>query len=206
MKDYIKKTIETYNKTADEYVKNVKGLVPMNELEKFVKYIPHGSILDIGCGSGVSAKNLKEKGLDVTGIDLSEKLLEASRLESPGSNFYKMDMRNLDFKNKSFDGIWQMASLLHLEKKDVPLSLNENYRVLKPEGILYLSVKGGSGEGIEFDKRYGGLPKHYTYFEKDEINSMLKDANFEVLENYSLNYNDSYRIDHPWMNIFARKK
>jgi len=99
-----------------------------------------------------------------------------------------------------------MASLLHLEKKDVPLSLNENYRVLKPAGILYLSVKGGTSEGIEFDKRYDGLPKQYTYFEPDEIESFLEDANFEILENYSINYKDNYRISHPWMNIFARKK
>lgn len=62
MRNYIQTTIDTYNKTAAKYVENVKGLVPMNELEKFVKYVPSGRILDIGCGSGVGTRNLQERG------------------------------------------------------------------------------------------------------------------------------------------------
>jgi len=206
MKDYNKITIDTYNNTAKGYIENVKGLVPMNELEKFVNYVPSGKILDIGCGSGVSARNLQERGLQVYGIDLSKELITASRIESPQSGFYEMDMRNLLFPEKNFDGIWQMASLLHLEKKDVPLALDEACRVLKPKGTIYLSIKGGEGESLESDKRYGGLPKYYSYFMPEEINSFLENAGFEILENYSIEYKDTYRIAHPWMNIFAQKK
>ncbi|NCN86715.1 class I SAM-dependent methyltransferase [archaeon] len=204
--DYNKITIDTYNKTAKEYAEKVKELVPMNELEKFVNYVPKGNILDIGCGSGVQARHLQERGLQVYGIDLSEKLIKLAKKESQNSFFNKMDMRELKFISGMFDGIWSVASLLHLEKKDVPLALSEAYRILKPEGIMYLSIKGGKGESLENDERYGNLPKYYSYYEPEEINGLLSEANFEVLENYPIQYDDIYRIAHPWYNIFAKKK
>lgn len=204
--DYNQITIQTYNKTASEYAKNVQGLVPINELEKFVKYVPSGEILDIGCGPGVGSRFLQEKGLQVYGIDLSSELTKIAMKESPNSLFTTMDMRDLSiFKPLIFDGIWNVASLLHLEKKEIPVALNEANRVLKPEGIMYLSIKGGEGEGLEPDKRYGGKLKYYAYYKPNEIENLLKKAGFETLENYSIQYKDNYRIEHPWMNIFVRK-
>jgi ubiquinone/menaquinone biosynthesis C-methylase UbiE len=204
--NYNEITIETYNKIAKEYAEKVRGLVPMNELEKFVNYMPReGLVLDIGCGSGVAAKNLYEKGLQVFGIDLSMPLIEEAKKESPKSFFEKMDMKKMVYVDNSFDGIWNVASLLHLEKKDVPTALSEAYRVLKPEGVMYLSIKEGEGESLEKDERYNGFPKYYSYYTEDEINNLLEDSGFQVLENYTVRYKDNYRIAHPWMNIFARK-
>jgi ubiquinone/menaquinone biosynthesis C-methylase UbiE len=205
VKDYNQITIDTYNKTAKEYAENVRGLIPTIEFEKFVKYVPSGNILDIGCGSGVGARNLQERGLQVYGIDLSKELLRVSEKESPNSKFYKMDMRKLKFKDNYFDGIWQMASLIHLEKKDIPIALSEANRVLKFKGIIYVPVKMGEGEGLEKDERYNNKEKYYAYYQPDEIEKLLTDANFEILENYWIQYDDSYRKAHPWINLFARK-
>ncbi len=207
MEDYVNVTIDTYNQTAKEYAENVAGLCPMSELEKFVNYVSSGCVLDVGCGSGVAARNLQEKGLQVYGIDLSRNLLNLARVESPDSKFYFMDMQRIGFPENSFDGIWQVGSLLHLKKEDVPIALNEVNRVLKPQGIMYLAVKEGKGEGNEFDKRYGSLPKYYSYFEKEEINEFLEKSNFEVLENLENRSASNYHKNAPnWLNIFAKKK
>ncbi|MCA9488200.1 MAG: class I SAM-dependent methyltransferase [Nanoarchaeota archaeon] len=198
-------TIKTYNLIAKEYSEKVKGLVPLEELEKFANYVEGKNILDIGCGSGVAAKELQERGFNVFGIDLSRKLINESQKTSPSSTFEEMDMRNLLFEDKYFDGIWHVASLLHLEKKDAPMALSEAYRVLKKNGIMYLSIKMGEGERLEKDGRYGGLKKYYAYYREEEMNSILENIGFKVLENYSISYKDNYRIAHPWINIFAKK-
>lgn len=53
-----------------------------------------GTLLDAGCGKGRHASLVAEKGLDVTGIDLSEYSIEAARkLESGNLHFYKHDLR-----------------------------------------------------------------------------------------------------------------
>ncbi len=46
-------------------------------------------ILDFGCGSGIYAKLLTEKGAKVKGFDLSEKMLEIARRDNP-----KLDLRH----------------------------------------------------------------------------------------------------------------
>jgi len=207
MENYLQKTICTYNETAKEYAQNVKDICPMNELEKFVKMLPfYSKILDVGCGSGVASKILSDKGHNLFGIDLSRELLNEAKKQPPLANFYLQDMRNLGFKDNRFMGIWNVGSLLHLKKQDVSKALDETYRVLAPKGIMYLSVKSGTGEGLEEDKRYGGKPKWYSYFESEEINNLLEKSGFKILENYAIQYDDKYRIAHPWMNIFCERK
>ena len=48
---------------------HARGLYPVL-LEQLVQ-IPHGSVLDVGCGNGFTANYLAGKGYDVYGIDAS---------------------------------------------------------------------------------------------------------------------------------------
>jgi ubiquinone/menaquinone biosynthesis C-methylase UbiE len=205
--NYLATTIKTYDETAREYAENVKNILPQQEFDKFISMVPINSfILDIGCGSGVATRCLSEAGYKNIGIDLSQKLLNEAKTESPNTKFYKMDMRNLNFGSDSFDGIWCCASLLHLKKEEVPLTLRGFNKILKPRGSMYISIKEGEGEGMEEDKRYNGKPKWYSYYKQSEINSLLNNAGFNVLENYCIQCKDTYRMAHPWMSIFCNKK
>ena len=38
---------------------------------------------------------------------------------------------------------------------------------------MFLSIKMGSGEGLEKDSRYDGVEKYYAYYEKKEIEQNL---------------------------------
>ena len=57
----------------------------------------------------------------------------AASFTSSAIKFKKMDMIKTDFKDKTFDGIWAAASLIHNDKKNVPKILEELKRVLKDE-------------------------------------------------------------------------
>lgn len=46
-------------------------------------------ILDLGCGSGIYARILTEKGAKVRGIDISSKLLEIAKKEAPKARIYE---------------------------------------------------------------------------------------------------------------------
>jgi cyclopropane fatty-acyl-phospholipid synthase-like methyltransferase len=52
----------------------------MPKLEQKALQLSKGKILDVGCGAGSHGLYLKEKGLDVTAIDISENAVKACRL------------------------------------------------------------------------------------------------------------------------------
>jgi ubiquinone/menaquinone biosynthesis C-methylase UbiE len=87
--------------------------------------------LDIGCGPGKDAKHFTEQGYDVTGLDLSEGLLKIAKEYCPEATFVQGDIRKLPFPDKSFDGVFACASILHMEKSQLPIVLKETKRVLK---------------------------------------------------------------------------
>jgi SAM-dependent methyltransferase len=75
----------------------------INKLINYLKPAPNTRMLDVACGKGRHAKQLAEKGFDVTGIDLSEEsILEALEEASEKLHFYTHDMR-LPFWINYFD-------------------------------------------------------------------------------------------------------
>ncbi len=104
-----------------------------------------GHWLDAGCGSGYFARLLASRGVQVTGVDASAPMIEAAnKLASQADisgllNFMVIrDVVRLPFADDSFAGC---LCLSVLEYVDEPYeSLNELARVIKPGGVLVLSV------------------------------------------------------------------
>ena len=115
-------------------------------IKKFTKRVKKGKVLDLGCGSGFQSKFLVEAGLEVVGIDFSEKMIEESRKRVLEASFLVMDMLDLDFPNEDFDGVYARASLLHLKKSAIASTLQRVNRLVKKGGVFYIAVKEGNGE------------------------------------------------------------
>lgn len=66
-------TIDSYNKTAEEYYKIVTSFEVLPQLQEFINFLEKGDeILDLGCGPGHHSRVFSETGFKVTGIDLSK--------------------------------------------------------------------------------------------------------------------------------------
>jgi len=111
----ISNTISFYDTHAVEYAAKVSGRAPKELIKKFTKYVgKRGKVLDVGCAAGRDSRQLKARGFEVIGIDLSKKLLEEARKKDSESQYLYMNMANLEFEDESFDGIYASASLLYL--------------------------------------------------------------------------------------------
>jgi len=72
---------------------------------EFVK----GRVLDVGCGAGRHSRYLQEKGLDVTGIDVSPLAIKVCRLRGL-RKVKQMKVEDIDFKPNAFDTIIMMGN------------------------------------------------------------------------------------------------
>ena len=85
-----------YDNIADKWAEFRAGCTINKCIAEFVKLLPlHSEILDVGCGTGYPiAVFLEKKGFFVTGIDISDKMLEKAReLHLPNAIFIKSDSR-----------------------------------------------------------------------------------------------------------------
>ncbi|QSS99077.1 class I SAM-dependent methyltransferase [Pontibacillus sp. ALD_SL1] len=113
------------------------GIIP------FIKhYIPEGSqVADIGCGDGYGAYLLSEAGYNVTGVDISPKMIEyAKRMNGERLKFTQGDLADLPFAQDTFEGLMAINSLEWTE--DPKRALEELRRVLKPGGRLCIAILG----------------------------------------------------------------
>lgn len=67
--------------------------------------VRRGRLLDIACGTGRHAAAFLELGWSVTGVDISDALLEQARANAPGAFFHRQDMCKLDIAGEPFDAV-----------------------------------------------------------------------------------------------------
>ncbi|CAN5730377.1 hypothetical protein BH24ACT4_BH24ACT4_26480 [soil metagenome] len=66
---------------------------------------PGQRVLDVGCGPGRHAHALGQRGIEVHGVDISQRFVDLARQEAPaGVTFARADARDLDFAGE-FDAV-----------------------------------------------------------------------------------------------------
>lgn len=104
--------------------------------------LPQGAaLLDVGCGMGRHAVALAEMGYQVSGIDLSQPLLEEAREHDVNKHvrWQQGDMRSLPHGDGSFDATVNLfTSFGYFDDKDNKRVLLELRRVLRPGGYFVI--------------------------------------------------------------------
>lgn len=167
---YWSKRVENFSNLRIQELEGEKHLLWLSELKRYLPDRTGLKILDIGTGTGFLAFLLAAEGHHLTGIDLTEDMIQEAKrlsrvLELP-AQFYVMDGENPDFPGGSFDAVitrnltW---SLPHLAQ-----AYAQWRKLLKPQGVL-----------INFDADYcreqppENLPKDHAH--KDLSSSMLQE-------------------------------
>jgi SAM-dependent methyltransferase len=113
-------------------------------IERSLGFRPGSRVLDVGCGYGRHAIELVQRGLDVTGLDLSLPLLiraaDEAQKRALSVNFVHADMREMAFDTE-FDGVTSMLTSFGYFDEETNLRVAEGMaRALKPGGRLLLDL------------------------------------------------------------------
>ena len=137
-----------------------------------------GNILDIGSGKGIMALSLARAGYSFTSVDNNEEMLKITALNLAYENLlsqaelHVMDAYSLEFKENSFDNVFMIEALHHMD--DVERIFSEIDRVLRKNGQIILADFNKEGLRIvdHIHEREGH--KHKTSFVgKNEADSCL---------------------------------
>ena len=203
--DYKKITQESYDNTAEEYSGNTQKLGTELKAQSFLSVLkPDSHILDLGCGPGRDANYFISKGYEVTGVDISSKMVEIAKRAAPEATFVVSDIEGFSYSENTYDAVWASASLLHIPKSDFASVLTKIRQCLKPKGIFYLSMKKGQGEELKPDMRYGGQEKFWNYVEEEELVELVKTQGFQILEHTTYEQSTNYQT-HPWIALLCKK-
>ena len=119
-------------------------------LEQFLE-VPGRTIIDVGCGDGSLVRLLTCKGAHVTGIEASPKQLALARAaETVGDECYiQGHAEELPAESRSADIVIFLNSLHHVNVDDLAEAIKEAARVLKRDGVLYVSEPLAEGPYFE---------------------------------------------------------
>jgi SAM-dependent methyltransferase len=99
---------------------------------------PGRQTVDIGCGEGRLARDLKKLGHRVVAIDSSPSLVAAARESDPSMDIRLADAAALPLEDASADLVIAFMSLQDID--EMPAALQEVARVLEPGGRLCLAI------------------------------------------------------------------
>ena len=194
-------TLKTYSKIAANYTAHRrKYKFWTEEYQTFKKFLKGKKILDVGSGSGREAEFFLRDKFDYLGTDASPAMIKQAKKLVPKGKFRLMNMLSLKFPKKSFDGFWAAASLLHIPKKKQSTVLKSLHKILKDDGVGFISLKFGTGEGLFTDKT--GYKRFFSYHSLPSFKKILKQNSFNVIKSGTKKHPERKE---RWLMFFVKK-
>lgn len=182
-----------YQEHCNEYIESTIHVDMKDKYDMIEKYLHKGDrILDVGFGSARDMLYFASKGYQVSGIDTEEGFINHAR--SLHLNVEKQDVRTYE-SNESFHLIYCSASLLHLKREEILVTIRRLMKHLEKDGILFLSMKYTAKED-----GYDEKGRYFTYFHEQD----LKTFPFTILEKSITD--DATRSDLKWINLILEKE
>ncbi len=167
------------NSFVEEYSKKaLRGLKPYEEkiIERFLQN--KQKILSIGCGCGREVFDLSKRGFDVTGIDISEKMIkkanEISKKNKIKAKFYTGDISKINLEKEKYDAVILFNCVInqipsHKKRKN---TIKNVHHSIKKGGLIII---------VSNNFYYPGKNLSY-YFEhlKDFLSKVIKERRKKI--------------------------
>jgi 2-polyprenyl-3-methyl-5-hydroxy-6-metoxy-1,4-benzoquinol methylase len=202
------------NSTLEYYNNNVRSLLGrynsanVTSLHKrLLNCFPEGAkLLDAGCGSGRDADFMIRMNYDVLAVDASDSMIQGAVKHFP---LLRNSCRQIiipgelsQLGQNSFDGIYSIAMLMHLNEADIKNSLLEFKRLLIKNGRLFFSVCLTRSSEITDDLDSDG--RRFTLRPESWWHNLCISTGFSIIES-DISSDGLSRDKVQWLNLLCRK-
>ena len=179
---------ESYDSAAQAYAENLSTELehkPLDRhlLNRFAEAVQsRGRVADLGCGPGHIAGYVRERGVDVLGIDLSPEMVRVAASLHPGGDFRVGDMKRLDLPSGSLAGVLSFYSIVHFPIAELGPVVHEIRRVLAPDGLALIAFHVGT-DVVRVEDLFGApVSLDFRFHVPQEIVRELQLAQLSVIE------------------------
>lgn len=159
-------TLSFYDANAEAFADSPPDKEDAAHLAQFMAELPDGAaVCDLGCGHAWASAVMRDAGFNVTSIDGS------SGLAAEAKRRFGVDVQVMRFEDfafqEAFDGLWAAWSIHHAPRVSIPALLERVGKAVRPGGVLFIAMKGGSGE------KRDAIDRHYAYHGMDELVGLI---------------------------------
>jgi SAM-dependent methyltransferase len=164
-------TVAIYERRAAEWSKR-RGDAGDDFGRRFRAQAGVGLVADLGCGSG---RYLAQIGPPVVGVDATERMLALARAR--GYPLARADLERLPFGDGALAGVFGRHSYLHVPRQRLARALAEASRVLRPGGLLMITLIEGTyqGRALPGDDLPG---RYFACWTEPDLTAVLDAAGF----------------------------
>ncbi len=194
MNNSIKENIKSvYEKYAKEFDEKIACLEIYNESYDYLlnKIQDNSAILDLACGPGNVSYYLKKHmpGLAITGVDISEKMIDIAKGRIQDGRFIVKDICEVKFKTK-FDCVICAFAIPYLNLQETAHVVRIISQSLNSNGHFYLSFMEGTKEGLE-KQSFTDNDELFIYFHPKEAVLEILDQRFlSVIKKFEIDYHE----------------
>ena len=194
--DSYQETFETWNKIAGLYEDKFMDLDLYNETYDFIcnsLVKEKATILELGCGPGNITKYLlsKRPDFDLFGTDIAPNMIELAKKNNPSARFAVLDIRHIDQIKTTFDAVICGFCLPYLSPNDSKKLIYDTTNLLHQKGLLYISFVEGDTKKSGFQKGSSGDRTYFYFHNLNTVKTNLTANNFEVIENFKIEYKNA---------------
>lgn len=205
MKNKIFKNLNYYEEHANLLVNRYES-ADVSEVQQLLlqTFYKNSKLLEIGCGSGRDASFMTKHNFDVTAIDGSKNMIEEAKQIHPELSqklFHKTLPSDLEF-NQIFDGIYSIATLMHLSENNLKNTLSKIYNLLNQNGKFLLSV---SLFRDDIDKNgFDDKGRFFLVLSFESWINLLENVGFKILDTKT-NSDGLGRGGIEWLTLVAQR-
>lgn len=171
-----------YNHIADKYAEaySENDETDFHYFNYFVENMQGRTVLDMGCGVGANTDLLNKNGIWAVGIDASSEMLKNARRMYPSILFGEQNILSTSFPDKTFDGIVLSYVIEHFNNAGLQQLHVEIDRILKDNGLLFITSHEGNGEALLADPLDEKISIYYNFLSCDMIDNLF--SNYEKVD------------------------
>ncbi len=156
-------------------------------------FVPRGTILDYGCGTGMFLSECKRSGWETFGMEPDDNARQIAS-EQNLNLFSDKSTLQLHIAEKEFDVITLWHVLEHVTDMFDTLAFLKHK--LKPQGVLIIAVPNHKSYDAEYYNEYWAaydVPRHLHHFELKTMKALLDNSGFQLVETKPMKF-DSYYV------------